>query len=71
VPRAQPAALDRPARPDRPDTPRRPDAARRLFALPGRLIRSGRRETLHLPTRWPWQTDFIEALTRIRALAAA
>jgi hypothetical protein len=44
---------------------------RRLFALPGRLTRSGRRHTLHLPARWPWQHDFIEALTRIRALPAA
>jgi hypothetical protein len=44
---------------------------RRLFALPGRLTRSARRQTLHLPARWPWQTDFIEALTRIRALPAA
>jgi DDE family transposase len=56
-------------------TDRTPRAARtlrrRLFALPGRLTRSGRRQTLHLPARWPWQTDFIEALTRIRALPAA
>jgi DDE family transposase len=44
---------------------------RRLFALPGRLTRSARRWTLHLPARWPWQTDFIEALTRIRALPTA
>ncbi|MDQ2897551.1 MAG: IS1380 family transposase [Actinomycetota bacterium] len=44
---------------------------RRLFALPGRLTRSGRQQTLHLPARWPWQGDFIEALTRIRALPAA
>jgi hypothetical protein len=44
---------------------------RRLFALPGRLTHSARRWTLHLPARWPWQTDFIEALTRIRALPAA
>ena len=43
---------------------------RRLFALPGRLTRSARRQTLHLPARWPWQSDFIEALTRIRALPA-
>jgi hypothetical protein len=41
---------------------------RRLFALPGGLTHTGRRHTLHLPARWPWQTDFIEALTRIRAL---
>jgi hypothetical protein len=44
---------------------------RRLFALPGRLTHSARRQTLHLPARWPWQTDFVEALTRIRALPAA
>jgi len=44
---------------------------RRLFALPGRLTRTARRWTPHLPVRWPWQTDFIEVLTRIRALPAA
>jgi hypothetical protein len=44
---------------------------RRLLALPGRLTRSARRWTLHLPTRWPWQRAFIQALTRIRALPAA
>ncbi len=44
---------------------------RRLFALPGRLTRTARRFTLHLPARWPWQHAFIEALTRIRALPAA
>jgi Transposase DDE domain group 1 len=44
---------------------------RRLLALPGRLTHSARRPTLHLPVRWPWQTDFIEALTRIRTLPSA
>jgi hypothetical protein len=44
---------------------------RRLLALPGRLTRTGRRWTLHLPARWPWQRAFVEALTRIRALPAA
>jgi hypothetical protein len=44
---------------------------RRLLALPGRLTRTARRWTLHLPARWPWQGAFIEALTRIRALAPA
>jgi hypothetical protein len=44
---------------------------RRLLAIPGRLTRTARRPTLHLPARWPWQTDFIEALTRIRALPTA
>ena len=40
---------------------------RRLLALPGRLTRTARRWTLHLPARWPWHHAFIEALTRIRA----
>jgi hypothetical protein len=44
---------------------------RRLLALPGRLTRSARRWTLHLPARWPWQHDFIRALARIRALPIA
>ncbi|UGS38316.1 IS1380 family transposase [Capillimicrobium parvum] len=44
---------------------------RRLLALPGRLTRTARRWTVHLPARWPWQRAFIEALTRIRALPAA
>jgi hypothetical protein len=44
---------------------------RRLIALPGRLTRTARRFTLHLPARWPWQEAFVEALSRIRALPAA
>src|SRR3954471_975454 len=36
---------------------------RQLLALPGRLTRSARRWTLHLPARWPWEHDFIRALT--------
>jgi Transposase DDE domain group 1 len=44
---------------------------RRLLTLPGRLTTSGRRWTLHLPARWPWQHDFIRALARIRGLPAA
>lgn len=44
---------------------------RRLLAIPGRLTRSGRQWTLHLPARWPWQGDFTRALARIRALPAA
>ena len=31
---------------------------RRVFALAGRLTRSARRLTLHLPQRWPWDTQF-------------
>ena len=34
---------------------------RRFFALAGRL-------TLHLPQRWPWETQFSRALARLRAL---
>ena len=44
---------------------------RRLLALPGRLTRTARSWTLHLPARWPWQHAFIDALKRIRALPAA
>jgi hypothetical protein len=42
-----------------------------LVAFPGRLTRTARRFTLHLPARWPWRDAFVEALTRIRALPAA
>ena len=42
-----------------------------LIAMPGRLTRTARRFTLHLPARWPWREAFIEALARIRALPAA
>ena len=53
-------------------TPRTARTIRRwLLAIPGRLTRTARRWTLHLPARWPWQRQFIEALTRIRALPAA
>ncbi len=41
---------------------------RRLLALPGRLVRSARRWTLKLPTRWPWADTFTVMLLRLRAL---
>ena len=41
---------------------------RRLFGLVGRLTRSARRVTLHLPARWPWAVEFAAALARFRAL---
>jgi len=41
---------------------------RRLFGLVGRLTRSARRVTLHLPARWPWATGWAEALVRVRAI---
>jgi len=42
----------------------------RLFRIPGRLTRTARQWTLRMPARWPWQTDFTNALTRIRELPA-
>jgi hypothetical protein len=44
---------------------------RRLLTIAGRLTRHGRSWTLHLPARWPWHGDYLEALARIRALPAA
>ena len=41
---------------------------RRFFSLAGRLTHSARRLTLHLPQRWPWETQFSRALARLRAL---
>ena len=41
---------------------------RRVFALAGRLTRSARRLTLHLPQHWPWKTQFTRALARLRAI---
>ena len=41
---------------------------RRLFALAGRLTRSARRVTLHLPARWPWAIGWNTALVRLRAI---
>jgi hypothetical protein len=41
---------------------------RRLFGLVGRLTRSARRLTLHLPTRWPWAAEFTATLARLRTI---
>ena len=41
---------------------------RRFFSLAGRLTRSARRLTLHLPDRWPWAEKFSRALARLRAI---
>jgi Transposase DDE domain group 1 len=43
---------------------------RRLLQVPGRLTRHARGWTLHLPARWPWHGDYINALNRIRGLPA-
>jgi hypothetical protein len=44
---------------------------RRLVALPGRLARSGRRLTLHLPEHWPWESQFVSALALLRDIRLA
>ena len=41
---------------------------RRYLTLPGRITRSARRATLHLPARWPWRESFTRALARLRAI---
>ena len=41
---------------------------RRFFSLADRLTRSARRLTLHLPQGGPWETQFGDALTRLRTL---
>ena len=41
---------------------------RTLIATPGRMSRSGRRYTLHLPTRWPWAATFTTILEQIRTI---
>jgi hypothetical protein len=41
---------------------------RRLFGIVGRLTRSARRVTLHLPARWPWAIGWRVALARLRAI---
>jgi hypothetical protein len=42
---------------------------RRYLSVPGRITRSARRRTVHLPTRWPWAKRFKDALRRHRAIA--
>ena len=41
---------------------------RRFFSIAGRFTRLARRLTLHLPQRWPWETQFSRALARLRSL---
>jgi hypothetical protein len=41
---------------------------RRHLRTPGRLTRSGRKLTLHLPKRWPWAEQFNNALAQLRAI---
>ena len=41
---------------------------RRVLALVGRITRSARRLTLHLPRRWLWGTQFSFVLARLQAI---
>ena len=43
---------------------------RRFLSLAGRITRKARRLILHLhlPRRWPWETRFLSALARLRAI---
>ncbi|MBA2576399.1 MAG: transposase [Euzebyaceae bacterium] len=41
---------------------------RKLLIIPGRLTRTARRQTLHLPTGWPWAEQFLTALRQLRGL---
>ena len=41
---------------------------RRYLRTPGRLSRSGRRTTLHLPRNWPWAEQFEKSLAKLRAV---
>ncbi|HTU97512.1 MAG TPA: IS1380 family transposase [Solirubrobacteraceae bacterium] len=53
-----------------PDTPL-PAARtlrRRLLTIPGRLAATGRRVTLRMPAGWPWHTQFLAAVARLRAV---
>ena len=42
---------------------------RRFLSLAGRITRKARQLTLHLPRRWPWETQFVSALVRLRAIS--
>ncbi len=41
---------------------------RRYLRVPGRITRSARQRTLHLPTHWPWAEQFHKALERLRTV---
>jgi hypothetical protein len=42
----------------------------RLLHVAGRLTRTARRRTLHLPRAWPWAAELIAAFARLRMLPA-
>ena len=38
----------------------------KLICVPGRLARSARKHTLHLPTSWPWATQWTQMASTAR-----
>jgi hypothetical protein len=60
-------AVGRLAGPDL-DTATAATLRRKVFTVPGRLVRSGRRLTLRLPKSWPWATAIKQALEKIQAI---
>jgi hypothetical protein len=42
----------------------------RLLHTPARLVRSGRRRQLRLPSQWPWTSQLLTAITKINLLPA-
>ena len=66
--RPQPRTLDGAHRSGREQVVTTKTLRRRFFSLAGRLTRSARRLTLHLPRRWPWENQFSGALARLRAI---
>jgi hypothetical protein len=40
----------------------------RMLNVPARLVRPAGRPRLRFPARWPWATQFLDALDRLRAL---
>jgi hypothetical protein len=53
-----------------PDTiiPTARTVRRRLLTVPGRITRTARQVTVRMPARWPWETQFLAALDRLRDL---
>jgi hypothetical protein len=43
----------------------------RYLAVPGRLARHAHKTRLRLPAGWPWRTQFLTAIDRLRALPTA
>jgi hypothetical protein len=42
---------------------------RKYITIPGRLTHRSRRAQLHLPTRWPWATEWTACFDRLRSLS--